>query len=107
MTYEKQNALAQLLGCYFHQDWPEEFDSDVSALKAIVESEPKELLSAGVLEIDTLLAVLPPEDELRAILIDKVGCYFDPSSQGITYEHWFRRVREIFAQTYPCTPPPT
>ncbi|WP_191487757.1 contact-dependent growth inhibition system immunity protein [Pseudomonas sp. FEN] len=74
MKYERLNALGQLLGCYFYQDWLEEFDSDISALQMVTASEPKEKLSAGALEIDMLLALRPSKDELRAILVDKAGC---------------------------------
>lgn len=98
MTYEKIDALGQLLGCYFHQDWPEEFDSEISALQSIVEAEPKEQISAGITEIDTLLSALLTEDELRTILIDKAGCYFDPGSLGLTYQQWLQRVRAEFVR---------
>jgi len=98
MTFEKLDALGQLLGCYFHQDWTEEFDSDVSALQSIIDSEPKEQISACIREIDALLASSLRESELKTILIDQAGCYFDPSSLGITCEEWLQRVREKFAQ---------
>ncbi|MFC5743176.1 contact-dependent growth inhibition system immunity protein [Dyella tabacisoli] len=98
MTYEKLDALGQLLGCYFHQDWPDEFESDAVALRAIVESEPREQISSGVREIDGLLADPPSESALREILVDKVGCYFDPSSQGLSCEQWLRHVRDVFAK---------
>lgn len=86
MTHKKLDPLRQLLGGYFHQDWTEEFDSDASAFQSIIESEPKEQLAAGVDEIGALLAASLPEGDLTAILIGQVGCYFDPSSEGITYE---------------------
>jgi len=98
MTYEKLDALGQLLGCYFHQDWPAEFESDAVALQAIVEAEPREQISSGVREIDELLADPLSESALREILVDKVGCYFDPSSQGLSYEQWLRHVRDVFAK---------
>lgn len=41
MTYQNLEALAQSLGCYFHQDWIDEFDSDEAAFKVIVDSQPK------------------------------------------------------------------
>ena len=97
MKYKNLNALGQLLGCYFHQDWFEEFESDIAALHSIVESEPKERLSAGVAEIDGLLMASLPENELKTILTDEVGCYFEPTSQGITYTEWLKRVRQKFA----------
>jgi hypothetical protein len=97
MTYENFDALRQLLGCYFHQDWPDEFERDALALQAIVEAEPREQISSGIREIDELLTDLPSESALREILVDEVGCYFDPGSQELSYEQWLRHVRDVFA----------
>lgn len=97
MTNINLNTLEQLLGCYFHQDWEVEFESDMSALSVIVEYELNEQLSAGAIEIDMLLGERISEYELRSILVDKIGCYFDPASKGITSEQWLRYVREKFA----------
>lgn len=96
MTYKKLEVLKQLLGCYFHQDWRDEFDHNASALQSIIESEPGEHLAAGVDEINDLLAASLSEDDLAAILTGQVGCYFDPSSEGVTCEQWLKRVREKF-----------
>lgn len=97
MMNENLNALGQLLGCYFHQDWPDEYESDQAALLAIVREEPKEQVMAGLKEIDQLLAVPRSEIDFRMIMVDKVGCYFDPASQGMTYGDWLRKVREVFS----------
>jgi len=98
MTCKDLDVLGQLLGCYFHQDWPDEFDSDESAFQAIVHSEPQERLLAGVREIDILLAASLPESELGVLMTERAGCYFDPHSVGLTYEQWLIRVREKFLQ---------
>jgi len=98
MTYNNFEALRQLLGCYFHQDWPDEFDDDEAAFLVIIDSEPKEQLLAGVKEIDALLGASLPEDELGALLTEQAGCYFDPSSVGLTYEQWLKRVRQKFVE---------
>jgi hypothetical protein len=92
------DALGQLLGCYFHQDWPEEFDSEVAALRSIIELEPRERISAGIAEIDALLSEALTEGELGTLLMDQAGCYFDPNSLGITNKQWLQRVREEFAR---------
>lgn len=96
MTYNKLDALRQLLGCYLHQDWTNEFIDDEAAFQAIVGSEPKEQLLAGVKEIDSLLEASLSESELGALLVERVGCYFDPGSVGLTYEQWLKRVRQKF-----------
>ena len=93
MTSVKTNSLTHLLGCYFHQDWPDEFNDDNAALDAMIKSEPKETIAEGVTEIDRLLEAGTNEAELRAILIDQVGCYFEPASEGLNYTQWLLRVR--------------
>lgn len=98
MINEKYDVLGQLLGCYFHQDWPEEFDDDMSALQTIAGSEPKEQLIEAVREIDALLMEALSEQELRAVLIEKIGCYFEPDSRGNTCNEWLLQVRDKFAQ---------
>jgi hypothetical protein len=98
MTRKKLSVLNQLLGSYFHQDWPDEFESDDSALRSIVDSEPAMQLVAGANEIDFLLAAALPERELRTVLVNELGCYFDPASKGLSSEQWLKHVRERFAQ---------
>lgn len=98
MMHEKIENLAQLLGGYFHQDWADEFDSDETALQAIIDSETTDQIRAGVEELERLLADTRSEIELRDFLINEVGCYFDPESQGISYEQWLKKVRGIFAE---------
>ena len=98
MTYTNLYALGQLFGCYFHQDWTDEFDCDDAAFQAIIASEPKEQLLAGVREIDALLAASLPEGELRSLMTESAGCYFDPGSAGLTYEQWLKLVRQKFSQ---------
>jgi hypothetical protein len=96
MTYDKLDALGQLLGCYFHQDWLDEFESDEVAIQSIVDAEPQEQIRAGIEEIDLLLAASLSESELRVLLTERMGCYFEPVSKGITYDQWLRCIRQKF-----------
>jgi CdiI immunity protein len=98
MTRKKLSVLNQLPGSYFHPDWLDEFESDDSALRSITESEPAMRLVAGVNEIDLVLAAALPEEELRAVLVNELGCYFDPASKRLSSEQWLKHVRERFAQ---------
>ncbi|QBH01548.1 contact-dependent growth inhibition system immunity protein [Xanthomonas oryzae] len=92
------DALGQLLGCYFHQDWVDEFGDDLSAIQAIIDSEPHAQVLAAIREIDELLADGLPENELSTVLIQDAGCYFEPRSLGLTREEWLKRVRSRLAQ---------
>ena len=98
MKYIQLDALEQLLGCYLHQDWPDEFDSDASALQAMVAIEPRPQISAGIDEINHLLDAELSENDLRLILNDQVGCHFEPGSAGLSYREWLAKVRATLLQ---------
>jgi CdiI immunity protein len=98
MTRKKFSALSQLLGSYFHQDWTDEFESDDSVLRSIIDSESPMQLAAGANEIDSLLAAALSEAELRAVLVDELGCYFDPASKRLSSAEWLKHLREKFAR---------
>jgi len=93
LTHTNLDALRQLLGCYFHQDWPDEFDSDVAVAIAMVTNEPAELIAKGILEIDSLLRGGFGEDELRTMVIEQTGCCFEPMSEELGYTQWLHRLR--------------
>ena len=93
LNHTNFDALKQLLGCYFHQDWPEEFDSDVAVAIAMVTNEPAELIAKGASEIDSLLRGGFGEDELRTIVVEQTGCCFEPVSEGLGYMRWLYRLR--------------
>ena len=92
----KTAALDQLLGCYFHQDWRDEYIDETAALNAIVEDVSNEYLDKGIFEIQTVLSTRLGENELGALLVEKVGCYFAPSSENLTYREWLQRVQNFF-----------
>ncbi|MNT69531.1 hypothetical protein D3C72_2078570 [compost metagenome] len=96
MTDENFEALSQLLGCYFHQDWPDEFEDDAAGIQAIIDFEPKSQIEKAAHEIDFILSSNLSEEELRALLVNAVGCYYEPNSQGINYQQWLRIVRDKF-----------
>lgn len=81
-------ALNQLFGSYLHQDWVEEFDTDVAAIQAMIDGEPKEALVAASKEIRELLSSNLPDAELAALMTDEVGCFFEPASKGESYRTW-------------------
>lgn len=96
MITQKLETISQILGCYFHQNWNEEFDDDTAALQAIISSETKERLLDAFTEVDTLLGMGLSESELREIISGEAGCYFEPDSRKITYKDWLRQVRDAF-----------
>jgi hypothetical protein len=99
MTQHDLDDLSQILGAYLHQDWADEFDSDESALRSALDSEPKDKIAAARRALDRLLASQFTEAELREELVVRLGCYFDPSSKGMTYRQWLARVSQLLSQS--------
>lgn len=87
--------LSHLLGCYFHQDWPEEYFNSTEALRSMLVDERKEVLVAGVREIDELLDFSFPDEVLEYLVAREIGCFFAPDSEGLDYAGWLRKVRAV------------
>lgn len=96
MNMKKISVLGQLLGCYFHQDWPGEFGNSSEVISEIINSESRDRLLAGVAEIDQLIALKLSEEACREIMIANIGCFFEPGSEGLTYADWLLSMRGAF-----------
>lgn len=95
---DKSQALEQLFGSYFHQDWPLEHDSYRGVIDEICASEPVLTIQAAVVELTALLEKFPAEDSLRRKLVNEIGCYFEPNSEGLTYRAWLEQVKLVLMQ---------
>ena len=91
MTYE-HDALSELFSAYLHQDWGDEFSDEFSAVKAMIESEPQASVSQASIEIDGLLRSNLSEEEIAEVIMDQVGCYYDPASANQSYRDWLAAV---------------
>lgn len=95
---DKFTVLEQLLGSYFHQDWPLEHDSYRGVVDEMCASEPVLIIQAAVAELTSLLEKFPTEDNLRQNLVNEIGCYFEPNSEGLTYREWLEQVKLFLMQ---------
>lgn len=93
---ENFDVLEQLLGCYFHQDWPDEFGDSDRAIQAIMDAEPRDQILIGAEVINHLLEVERSESDWRSIMTEKFGCFFNPESEDLSYPDWLRKVRMAF-----------
>lgn len=89
-------ALTQLLGCYLHQDWPEEYTDSSEALADMLKHEPQATLLAGAQEIEVLLASKLSMDDLEHLVRWKIGCFYAPSSEGVSLAEWLNNIRHAF-----------
>lgn len=47
MSMKNYSVIGQLLGCYFHQDWREEFSNSSAVIHEIANSDSRDRLLAG------------------------------------------------------------
>jgi len=80
-------TLEQFFSGYFHQDWCDEFESPDAVLSAYRSGESRETQLAAKAELDSLKRQNPDETSL-AHSIQRLGCYYDPISDGLTYHEW-------------------
>jgi len=81
----KTNELEQFLGCYFHQDWFEEFGNPQEAVNAYIINEPIKSKQELVRELSYLLK---ENDSLDFSFIGGLGCCYNPSSDNLTVHSW-------------------
>lgn len=85
--------LNQLLGCYLHQDWPEEYSSSAAAIRAMLRESSIQSRQGAVREIDNLLKQNWNEAKLGKFLLHQAGCYFDPSDESTTRAEWLKKLQ--------------
>ena len=93
LTPAEADALGQTLGCYFHQDWPDEFETEAQATARMRDEVPADVRALAVAGIDRLLQSHDHEEALSAALRDQVGCYLDPNYRGLTGRAWLSEMR--------------
>jgi CdiI immunity protein len=98
MTTNIEN-IKDLLACYFHQDWSDEYETDTLAITAIISLEPQSQIIAAISELDLILSKNLSEKELKTLTIDKLGCYFNPSVKKQTYQEWLTEVKQTFQKS--------
>jgi CdiI immunity protein len=92
MKSQDYPALMQFFGGYFHQDWVDEFYTPDDAIAAFqVGASPESLCSIRE-ELNRLLLVQHNLEDQQSIL-RKVGCYYDPTTDGIPIIDWLEEVR--------------
>ena len=65
--------LRQFLGCYLHEDWPEESGTPESAVDRAISEYPIEFLQQTRRELAIVLAENADDTRLRDVLTDSLG----------------------------------
>ncbi len=90
---ERFPDLEQFFGCYFHQDWLDEYENEEMAIKGYVDDDGSEAAEHVARELDKLLELGLPETELDTAMYWDLHCYYDPKPDGVTMSDWLRWVR--------------
>jgi hypothetical protein len=88
--------LDDFFGTYFHQDWREDAATAIGIVERYLAEWPPEEVLAAAQELRRLLAETPTE----ADLIDKMrrlGCFYNPQSDGLSYGDWLRQIYQLLA----------
>lgn len=97
MEFRAYPFLSHLLGSYLHQDWCDEFATIEEAVRTFVQGEGMDTASGAVQDIFALLMdsrfSQDPDWVLRSL-----GCYYDPTSAGITSRAWLVEVQRLLQQ---------
>lgn len=88
-----RETLEQALGCYFHQDWTDEFGSEDAAFGAMRRDLSPQDRTLAMEGIDEVLSSQHADEVLATILVQQFGCYLDPTYRGLTVRQWLAECR--------------
>lgn len=90
---ETHENLEEFLGSYFHQDWTSDAPSSMGIVAKYLSEWPAVEAKAALRELDFLLTN-QNEEELHGA-VTKMGCYFEPSSEGYaSLTNWMKDVEK-------------
>ncbi|MBU2711908.1 contact-dependent growth inhibition system immunity protein [Zooshikella harenae] len=91
MMNDKYPVLTHLFSCYFHQDWPDEFDSPDMALDAFVDSETAEFVKIARDELKKIIDSGCSDNEILRLL-NELGCYYEPTADYSSAVSWLKDI---------------
>lgn len=91
---QKYPAIGNLLCCYFHQDWEDNYDTFDAVIQDFATSNGRNWLKKTVVEFKTLLQEEHTKHEWLCIIHDNFGCCYALQSQGIEPIDWLKRVQK-------------
>lgn len=90
---ETFHNLRHFFGCYFHQDWMDEYENEEMAVKGYVDDDGQEDANNVVHELDQLLSQGLSETALRKVMEDDLGCEYNPDPDSVSMNAWLLWVR--------------
>jgi hypothetical protein len=94
---QEREALEQTIGCYFHQDWPDDFASETEAFVTIRSEVPEDEIGLAIRGLESLLSGALTDEELSRALREEYGCYVNPAYRGLSSRQWLAEARDALA----------
>src|SRR5947209_3181712 len=81
--------LEQFLGCYFHQDWVDDYPTAEAAIEAYLTESSEDNVRAVCEELNQALN----SQDSPAFLLE-MGCYYNPRAEGISEAQWLKKIHK-------------
>ncbi len=88
------SALQQFIGCYFHEDFIEDYGSPKGAVDAYLKGFSIESVQQALAELRELLARNMSEDDLGHYVWYNLHCAYHMPADGLTPSQWLWMVVE-------------
>jgi hypothetical protein len=97
--------LCNFMSAYFHQDWTDEADNPDQVIENYLTAEPREYTVGSLEEIRRLLGERRADAELEQYLLVRLGCYYDPTADGVTVSQWLQIIADRLDRALRTAPP--
>ena len=91
--------LDQLIGCYFHEDFIDDYGSPEGAIDAMLDGFGAQSLRQGLRELEEFIEFARdylrkhPEEE-EDVVLDMFGCPYNTYADGLTPLQWLEHLRK-------------
>lgn len=83
------DGLAALFG-YLHQDWADDYDNVWEAVSAFKRDEVVATIEDACRQLAELERAAPSENDLRDLIVVRMGSGYWPPGDGYTFGSWVR-----------------
>jgi len=99
MSKQKQQSLLKsFFSGYFHEDWPCEAETPDAVIAGYLKTARPGDVRSLVDAIQAYSREFATDVELEERLFTELGCYYRPSSQGISARVWFEKIADLLIQ---------
>jgi len=93
------SELEHLLGAYFHQDWDLDHSTADDVIKFYKQDATDESISALKQQLLYLIDSDNNDDELQALLFEKMGCSYYYPSEWKSSKEWLQNIVAVLNQS--------